>query len=137
MGGGVGLSINAPFRVATEKTLFAMPETLIGFFPDVGATYFLPRLDGELGVYLGLTGHQLKAYDTVYVIPKGSLICRWAGLATHYIPSERLEALESRLAEVNTHDFAKVDAVLQEFENGPPKGYHFSISSEIQAAIDR
>lgn len=47
-----------------------MPETLIGFFPDVGATYFLPRLDGELGVYLGLTGHQLKAYDTVYVFPK-------------------------------------------------------------------
>ena len=67
MGGGVGLSINTPFRVATEKTVFAMPETLIGFFPDVGATYFLPRLDGELGIYLGLTGHQLRAYDTVYV----------------------------------------------------------------------
>lgn len=66
MGGGVGLSINTPFRVATEKTIFAMPETLIGFFPDVGATYFLPRLDGELGIYLGLTGYQLKAYDTVY-----------------------------------------------------------------------
>ena len=46
-----------------------MPETLIGFFPDVGATYFLPRLDGELGIYLGLTGHQLKAYDTVYATP--------------------------------------------------------------------
>ena len=69
MGGGVGLSINTPFRVATEKTIFAMPETLIGFFPDVGATYFLPRLDGELGIYLGLTGHQLKAYDTVYPSP--------------------------------------------------------------------
>lgn len=64
------MSINAPFRVATEKTIFAMPETLIGFFPDVGATYFLPRLDGELGIYLGLTGHQLKAYDTVYVPPR-------------------------------------------------------------------
>jgi hypothetical protein len=67
VGGGVGLSINCPFRIATEKTVFAMPETLIGFFPDVGATYFLPRLDGQLGIYLGLTGHQLKAYDTVYV----------------------------------------------------------------------
>ena len=66
MGGGVGISINNPFRIATERTIFAMPETLIGFFPDVGATYFLPRLDGELGIYLGLTGHQLKAYDTVY-----------------------------------------------------------------------
>ena len=74
VGGGVGLSINCPFRVATERTIFAMPETLIGFFPDVGATYFLPRLDGEMGIYLGLTGHQLKAYDTVYVRPYNQLI---------------------------------------------------------------
>ena len=63
--------------------------------------------------------------------------CRWAGIATHYVPSERLEALESRLAEVNTHNFATVNAILQEFENGPPKGYHFSISPEIQDTIDR
>jgi 3-hydroxyisobutyryl-CoA hydrolase len=137
VGGGVGLSINTPFRVATEKTVFAMPETLIGFFPDVGATYFLPRLDGELGIYLGLTGHQLRAYDTVYVKYHEMLIIRWAGLATHYVPSERLEALESRLAEVNSDDFSKVNAILEEFENGPPKGYHFTISQDIQLAIDR
>ena len=137
MGGGVGLSINTPFRVATEKTVFAMPETLIGFFPDVGATYFLPRLDGELGIYLGLTGHQLKAYDTVYVPLSLWLNFRWAGIATHYVPSERLEALESRLAEVNSHDFNKVNAILEEFENGPPKGYHFAISPDVQLAIDQ
>ncbi|KAL7080658.1 hypothetical protein ACQ4LE_000188 [Meloidogyne hapla] len=56
MGGGCGLSINGPFRVATERTVLAMPETALGLFPDVGATHFLPRLPGQLGMFLGLTG---------------------------------------------------------------------------------
>jgi len=60
MGGGVGLSVHGKYRIATEKTLFAMPETAIGLFPDVGGSYFLPRLKGNLGLYLGLTGHRLK-----------------------------------------------------------------------------
>jgi 3-hydroxyisobutyryl-CoA hydrolase len=60
VGGGVGLSIHAPFRVATEKTVFAMPETKIGYAPDVGASFFLSRLDGELGTYLALTGNTLE-----------------------------------------------------------------------------
>ena len=60
VGGGVGLSINAPFRVATEKSVFAMPETKIGYCPDVGANFFLSRLDGELGTYLALTGNTLN-----------------------------------------------------------------------------
>ena len=55
MGGGVGLAANAPFRIATEKTIFAMPETKIGYCPDVGGSYFLSRLDGEIGTYLALT----------------------------------------------------------------------------------
>jgi len=59
VGGGVGLSANAPFRIATENTIFSMPETKIGYFPDVGASYFLSRLDGELGTYLGLTSENL------------------------------------------------------------------------------
>lgn len=63
MGGGVGLSVHGKYRVATEKTLFAMPETAIGLFPDVGGTYFLPRLQGKLGLYLGLTGHRLKGVE--------------------------------------------------------------------------
>lgn len=65
MGGGVGLSTHAPFRIATENTLFAMPETTIGFFPDVGASFFLPRMDGELGTYLALTSEQLKGVDVL------------------------------------------------------------------------
>ena len=63
MGGGVGLSVHAPFRIATEHTVFAMPETAIGLFPDVGGSFFLPRLDGYLGTYLGLTGHMLKGQE--------------------------------------------------------------------------
>lgn len=65
MGGGVGLSVHAPFRIATEKTVFAMPETTIGLFPDVGASFFLPRLDGQLGMYLALTSEQLKGVNVL------------------------------------------------------------------------
>jgi len=60
VGGGVGLSVHAPFRVATENTVFAMPETKIGYFPDVGSNHFLARLDGQLGPYFALTGTTLK-----------------------------------------------------------------------------
>jgi enoyl-CoA hydratase len=88
MGGGVGLSIHAPYRVATERLLFAMPETGIGLIPDVGGTHALPRLPGELGAYLGLTGARLKAADCVY-----------AGIATHHTPSEQIDALIGALAE--------------------------------------
>ena len=59
MGGGVGLAANAPFRIATENTVFAMPETKIGYSPDVGGNYFLSRMDGELGTYLALTSATL------------------------------------------------------------------------------
>jgi 3-hydroxyisobutyryl-CoA hydrolase len=65
VGGGVGLSVHAPFRIATENTMFAMPETAIGFFPDVGGSFFLPRLDGHIGVYLGMTGKRLKGLDVL------------------------------------------------------------------------
>jgi 3-hydroxyisobutyryl-CoA hydrolase len=60
VGGGVGLSVNAPFRIATENTVFAMPETKIGYSPDVGGSYFLSRMDGQVGTYLGLTGDTVK-----------------------------------------------------------------------------
>ncbi|XP_027493016.1 3-hydroxyisobutyryl-CoA hydrolase, mitochondrial isoform X2 [Corapipo altera] len=86
MGGGVGLSIHGHFRVATEKTLFAMPETAIGLFPDVGGGYFLPRLSGRVGYYLGLTGYRLKGRDVLK-----------AGIATHFVESEKLPALEKDL----------------------------------------
>lgn len=114
MGGGVGLSVHGKYRVATEKTLFAMPETAIGFFPDVGATYFLPKLKGQLGMFLGLTGHRLKGADVLH-----------AGIATHYVPSERLPALKNALlqpGEVNvdaTLNKYQPESLNQEFTLGP------------------
>ncbi|KAG5310273.1 HIBCH protein, partial [Acromyrmex insinuator] len=86
MGGGVGLSVHGKYRIATEKTLFAMPETAIGLFPDVGTTYFLSRLEGRLGLYLGLTGQRLKGFDVFL-----------AGIATHFVPSEKLADLKHDL----------------------------------------
>lgn len=87
MGGGVGVSIHGRFRVVTERTLFAMPETGIGFFPDVGGGYFLPRCPGKIGMYLGLTGARIKAADCIY-----------AGLATHGMKSDALAQLKTDLA---------------------------------------
>ncbi len=82
MGGGMGLAINAGKRVVSETTKIAMPETAIGFIPDVGATYFLSRLPDQVGTYMGLTGARLNAADALAV-----------GLATHFVPQDRLEAL--------------------------------------------
>ena len=83
MGGGVGVAIHGSHRVVTENALFAMPETGIGLFPDVGGTWFLPRMPGEIGLYLGLTGARLRAADTLY-----------CGVATHYIPRARLAGMD-------------------------------------------
>ncbi|KAI5790134.1 mitochondrial 3-hydroxyisobutyryl-CoA hydrolase [Geopyxis carbonaria] len=132
MGGGVGLSVHAPFRIATERTLFAMPETLIGFFPDVGGSFFLSRLDGELGTYLALTGESLKGVNTFY-----------AGIATHYIHSSSLPDLEERLAELSFPDNMPekernniVNSTIEEFVTGLPGG-NFTLSGDIRQAIDR
>jgi enoyl-CoA hydratase len=87
MGGGVGISLPAKFRVATEHTRFAMPETGIGLFPDVGGGWYLARLSGRLGQFLALTGARLDGAE-----------CVWAGLATHYLPSEKLAEAKQRIA---------------------------------------
>ena len=86
MGGGVGISEPADVRIATERTTYAMPETGIGLFPDVGGGWFLPRLPGQTGVWLALTGARLKAADTVAL-----------GIHTHFVPAERVEALKAAL----------------------------------------
>ena len=87
MGGGVGISQPAKYRVATEHTRFAMPETGIGLFPDVGGGWYLPRLEGRVGVYLALTGARLDGAE-----------CLALGLATHYLPSEKLAEAKARIA---------------------------------------
>ncbi|NXL03283.1 HIBCH protein, partial [Mesembrinibis cayennensis] len=104
MGGGVGLSVHGHFRVATEKTLFAMPETSIGLFPDVGGGYFLPRLSGKLGYYLGLTGFRLKGRDVVK-----------AGIATHFVESEKLPALEKDLIALKSPSVENIADLLNSY----------------------
>ncbi|KAI9012215.1 ClpP/crotonase-like domain-containing protein [Hyaloraphidium curvatum] len=127
MGGGVGLSVHAPIRIATERTLFAMPETAIGFFPDVGGSFFLPRLDGEIGTYLGLTGKRLKGIE-----------CLFAGIATHYVPSARVEALVRRLGEVEGN-LGVVESVVEEFAAEAPtkeQWLSWSLSGDARRTID-
>ncbi|QGN54422.1 enoyl-CoA hydratase/isomerase family protein [Novosphingobium sp. Gsoil 351] len=87
MGGGVGVSQPARFRVATEHTRFAMPETGIGLFPDVGGSWYLSRLPGRIGQFLVLTGARLDGAE-----------CLWSGLATHYLPSDALAEAKERIA---------------------------------------
>lgn len=140
MGGGVGLSIHSPFRVATETTKLAMPEMDIGFFPDVGTTFFLPRLDEKLGYYYAMTGEVLSGVDAYMM-----------GFATHYVSSDKLDQLVNRLSNLqppvvndsavednhssiltnNTQFFAQVNQVLEEFtENKLPEDYKFPFTAE-------
>jgi enoyl-CoA hydratase len=105
MGGGVGLSVHGSHRVAGDRFQFAMPEVGIGFFPDVGATWFLPRLPDELGTYCALTGERLGTADGIA-----------ATLATHYVPSESFGALADALCEPTP-----VEATLAAFAGKPGK----------------
>lgn len=86
MGGGVGIALPCSHRVASERTMFAMPEGSIGLFTDVGAGYYLPRLPGRIGRFMALTGARLDGAE-----------CLWAGLATHYIASEQIDDAKARL----------------------------------------
>ena len=106
MGGGVGVSVHGSHRVAGDRFQFAMPEVGIGFFPDVGATWFLPRMPGELGTYCALTGERFRSADA----------CA-AGIATHRIPSARFPALLEGLAGT-----VSVDAVLAAFAEPAGEG---------------
>ncbi|KXJ93208.1 putative mitochondrial 3-hydroxyisobutyryl-CoA hydrolase [Microdochium bolleyi] len=133
MGGGVGLSIHAPFRIATERTVFAMPETTIGFFPDVGASFFLPKMPGAVGTYLALTSDRLTGANVFY-----------SGVATHYLHSTSLPSLESRLAELQFHDYENIqhrldviNRTINEFSTGLPHDVPIHIGGELRNAIDR
>jgi enoyl-CoA hydratase len=123
MGGGAGVAINGAHRVATERTVFAMPEVHIGLFPDVGASRFLNLCPGRIGRYLALTGKRLKAADALY-----------CGFVTHYVPHERLDALIDALAAIDGAAApAQVGEVLARFHTDPgPAGLQ-----SLQPAIDR
>jgi enoyl-CoA hydratase len=94
-GGGCGISMHGSHRVVSENAILAMPETLIGLFPDIGATTFLNHLPGEIGMYLALTGSRINAADAIY-----------CGLATHFVAARDHAALHSRLAQGETPDAA-------------------------------
>jgi enoyl-CoA hydratase len=120
MGGGVGVSVHGSHRVAGDRFDFAMPEVGIGFFPDVGATWFLPRLPGGTGTYCALTGARLKAADAVD-----------CGIATHRVPSARFAELAEALCGA-----APVDDVLAGFASPALLGEKGSIAAH-RGAIDR
>jgi enoyl-CoA hydratase len=117
-GGGCGVSVHGSYRVASENAVFAMPETAIGLFPDIGASYFLNRLPGEIGMYLALTGIRINAADAIY-----------CGLATHFVRSTDHPALLAGLA---TGD--EPDAALSTLSSRPSGD---GLLAEHRAAIDR
>ena len=133
MGGGVGLSVHGSYRVATDKTTFAMPETGIGLFPDVGGSYFLGRLPGATGVFLGLTGKRLKGPDCVAL-----------GLAQVYVPHDKLAALEEALTKTTgaLEDIARIASSFSEPVKDAPIlneraniDKHFGLGS-VEAILD-
>ena len=118
MGGGVGISDPARFRVATERTTYAMPETGIGLFPDVGGGWFLPRMPGRTGAWLATTGVRINGAD-----------CLEIGIATHYMASETLDAVKARIIA----DPDGLGEILDEMSDTPPA----SAWQAQRAEIDR
>lgn len=110
MGGGAGVSVNGSHRIATERFTFAMPETGIGFFTDIGASYFLSRCPDNMGIYLGLTGARIKAADAFYT-----------GIINHIVPHEKLDDVINHLAEaeLNHSAFQQTSEILQQFSMTP------------------
>lgn len=140
MGGGVGLSIHTPFRIATENTKWAMPEMDIGFFPDVGTTFAMPRIltmantNSQMALYLALTGDVIDGKDAYMM-----------GLASHYVEHERLESLQARLAELkpvagpkNDSElfFRMVNNAIEEFTSSLPEGYNFKFTKDQLDVIE-
>ncbi len=105
MGGGVGISLPCSHRVATDQTRFAMPETAIGLFPDVGGGWYLSRLPRRTGQFLALTGARLDGAE-----------CRFLGLATHYLAEDRLDAVKRAISQ----DPARLDSLLEEAATPAP-----------------
>lgn len=130
MGGGVGVSINGSHRVADESMLFAMPETGIGLFPDVGGSYFLPRCPGEIGMYLALTGARIKTADCLYV-----------GVATDFVPQTKWGELLTKLEAGDAPD-AAIKALRGDAGPAPLAEQHGKIdtifaATSVEAILER
>ncbi len=123
MGGGVGISVHGTRRICGDRTLFAMPETGIGFYPDVGGSYFLPRLEGKIGIWLALTGARLKAADAFAL-----------GIATDYAPSDQHGEILARLVE-DTVISEDVVAIVDSLTGVPGPGAVMGHRAQIDAAF--
>eukprot|EP00747_Dinoflagellata_sp_TGD_P094268 gnl/TRDRNA2_/TRDRNA2_166056_c1_seq1.p1 gnl/TRDRNA2_/TRDRNA2_166056_c1~~gnl/TRDRNA2_/TRDRNA2_166056_c1_seq1.p1 ORF type:complete len:415 (+),score=82.35 gnl/TRDRNA2_/TRDRNA2_166056_c1_seq1:99-1343(+) len=130
MGGGVGLSVHSPIRIATEKTMFAMPETAIGLFPDVGGTWALSRLKAgmHVGLYLGLTGDRLGAADSLE-----------AGLATHYCPSDKLDTVKANICALGdkANDLDAVSDAIHSAADGAEPDMEKAFLAKQMEAVER
>jgi 3-hydroxyisobutyryl-CoA hydrolase len=132
MGGGVGISIHGHFRIATERTKVAMPETRIGFFCDVGSSFFLSKMQGNLGRYLALTSDTLDGYDNFLT-----------GVATHYIESKNLNSLYTKLNSLRLNgdekeNYQEIKTALDECCcSTPPQSYESKFGGEKAKIIDR
>lgn len=122
MGGGVGVSVHGSHRIATEKTMLAMPETGLGLIPDVGGGWFMPRLQGQVGMYLALTGDRMKAGE-----------CCELGITQGFVPAENLENLITALAE-GTGD---IEGVLKSFYQDPGPSKIHPHRDEINAIFSK
>ncbi|EEB05919.1 3-hydroxyisobutyryl-CoA hydrolase [Schizosaccharomyces japonicus yFS275] len=124
MGGGAGIAMHTPFRIACQDTKFAMPETTIGYFTDVAASFFLSRLSHSFGRYLALTSSVVSGYD-----------CVKFGIATHYVPKHMFDELLNRLAELNTSEVSVLLKSIQEFSVKPESYEYQSAYPESRISI--
>ncbi len=128
MGGGAGVSINGSHRIATERLVFAMPETGIGFYPDVGATYFLSRLPYKMGFYLGLTGARIAYND-----------CAMLGIVNNIVSRDSFSELIYALADISMQNNpkAEVTEVIEKFSVDYPHSELMEHKSEIEACFSK
>lgn len=125
MGGGLGLSVHGSHRVVSEHVQLAMPETKIGYFPDVGASYFLNKAPGAVGMYLALTGNSLGTSDSLY-----------AGLATHFIPQARHSQVIESLFEIDASQQRNIDKVLEKYTDKFSDSFLQAHQVKIDALFD-
>ncbi|TIB89182.1 ClpP/crotonase [Wallemia mellicola] len=134
MGGGAGISLPAPIRVSTDNTVFAFPETRLGYAPDVGASYYLSRLDGQLGAYLSLTGNSVSGI----VENTTNVISSHLGLSTHHVSPSLFPALVGRLSDLSSSPVtgSDVNSVIDEFTTQPLPKLSETLMGAHRQAID-